>query len=296
MRAESGVEVAIVGAGPAGMAAALQLKRSGIEPLLLERERVGGLLLNANLVENYPGFPQGISGIKLAQLFEAQLARWGVEPQFEEVLQLDHDGDAFRLETDKRRITAGIVILASGTKPKGFTDCAISQEAMERIFYEVYPLRGVEKTKIAIVGGGDAAFDYALNLARRNDVHLLHRSSQTKCLPLLWERAQAAPRVSYHANTVITAIERSGTGLLLRLVTSRESWTLRADYAIFAVGRVPQLDFLAPGLRERLEQLQARGLLHLVGDVHRGIYRQTAIAVGDGLQAAMKVYHQLKEG
>lgn len=278
------------------MAAALQLKRSGIEPLLLERERVGGLLLNANLVENYPGFPQGISGIKLAQLFEAQLARWGVEPHFEEVLQLDHDGGAFRLETDKRRITAGIVILASGTKPKEFTDCTISKEAMERIFYEVYPLRGVEKMTIAIVGGGDAAFDYALNLARRNDVHILNRSAQTRCLPLLWERAKVAPRVSYHANTAITAIERSGAGLLLRLVTSRERWTLRADYAIFAIGRVPQLDFLTLGLRERLEQLQARGLLHLVGDVHRGVYRQTAIAVGDGLKAAMKVYHQLKGG
>ena len=288
--------VVIVGAGPAGLAAALQLKRSGIEPLLLERERVGGLLLNANLVENYPGFPQGISGEELARLFAKQLKNVGVKVHFEEVLRLDHGDNAFLLETNKRRMAAEIAVLASGTKPKEFTDCAIPEEAKERIFYEVYPLRKTIGRRIAIVGAGDAAFDYALNLARENDVHILNRSPRARCLPLLWERAMAAPRIDYHENTVVTEIVGSKGGLLLKLATAGKRWALEADHAIFAIGRVPRLDYLSEGLRGRIAQLQEKGLLYLVGDLRRGRYRQTAIAVGDGLEAAMRIYRRLKEG
>jgi len=295
--------VAIVGAGPAGIAAALQLARSGIEPLLLERERIGGLLLNANLVENYPGFPEGIPGEELARLFAQQLERVGVEVCYEEVLRLDHDGNAFLLETTKRRLTAEIAVLASGTKPKEFTDCAIPEEAKGRIFYEVYPLRGVRGERLAIVGAGDAAFDYALNLASRgNEVYILNRSSQVRCLPLLWERARATPQIRYYENTAITRISTISTNrLFLELASSGSGtrgrcWTLEVDRAIFAIGRVPRLDYLGEGLRGRLAQLQEEGSLYLVGDVRRGRYRQVAIAVGDGLEAAMRIHQKLREG
>ncbi|OGF56182.1 MAG: hypothetical protein A2Z21_04805 [Candidatus Fraserbacteria bacterium RBG_16_55_9] len=115
------------------------------------------------------------------------------------------------------------------------------------------------------------------------------------CLPLLWERAKASPRISYHGSTLITGIERAEEGLLLNLVAPEQRWTLRVDHAILAIGRVPELSFLAEGLRKRVEQLQAEGLLYLVGDVCHGIYRQTAIAVGDGIEAAMMIYQKLKE-
>jgi thioredoxin reductase len=290
-------EVVIIGAGPAGLACALQLKRSGVEPLLLERAKVGGLLLNANLVENYPGFPQGISGVELVRLFEEQLARVGVEPCFEEVLQLDHDGRLFRIETDRRTIRAEIVVIASGTKPKPFQDCPIPEAAEGKVFHEVYPLLGVRGKRVAIVGGGDAAFDYALNLARENHVYILNRTSRTRCLPLLWERAIANPRIRYRENTLITAIEGSsmGKGLVLKLASGGKGWTLEVDYAIFAIGRVPRLDFLSAELKRRLERLKEEGSLYLAGDVRRGIYRQTAIAVGDGLETAMRIYRKLKE-
>lgn len=288
-------EVAIIGAGPAGIAAALQLKRSGIEPLLLERERVGGLLLNANLVENYPGFSKGIPGEELVRLFVEQLEGVGVEVHFDEALRLDHDGKAFIIETSKRKITAEVAVLASGTRPREFTDCAIPEGAKERIFYEVYPLRSVEKKRIVIVGAGDAAFDYALNLARRNDVYILNRGEQTNCLPLLWERAMAMPRINYHENTVSTKFTSSEGRLLLNLVTAGEGWTLEADHAIFAIGRVPRLDYLSEEFQERITRLEEEGSLYLVGDVRRGPYRQTAIAVGDGIEAAMRIYRRLKE-
>jgi thioredoxin reductase (NADPH) len=290
------VEVAIVGAGPAGIAAALQLKRSGLEPLLLERGRVGGLLLNANLVENYPGFPGGIRGEELARLFAQQLKGASVEVCQEEVLRLDHDGQSFLIETDKRRVIAQVAVLASGTKPKEFTDCPIPEGARPRVFYEVYPLRELMGRRIGIVGAGDAAFDYALNLASRgNEVHILNRSARARCLPLLWERARAAPRISYHEETRIKWIKPSKEGLALELSSPGAEWSLELDYAIFAIGRVPQLDYLSEGLRARLAQLQEEGKLYLIGDLWRGRYRQTAIAVGDGLEAAMRIYQKLRE-
>ncbi|MCR4404561.1 MAG: NAD(P)/FAD-dependent oxidoreductase [Candidatus Acetothermia bacterium] len=290
-------EVVITGAGPAGLAAALQLKRSGLEPLLLERERVGGLLLNANLVENYPGFPGGIRGEELVRLFAEQLERVGVQVSFEEVRRLDHSGGAFLIETDERRLTAKVAVLASGTKPREFTDCPIPEEAKGRVFYEVYPLRELTGARIGVVGAGDAAFDYALNLASRgNEVHILNRSGRMRCLPLLWERARASPRIHYHENTMVTETKGSARGLRLGLISPGRSWPLELDYAIFAIGRVPQLDYLATGLRGRLAELEAGGLLYLVGDVRRGPFRQTAIAVGDGLETAMRIYQRLKEG
>lgn len=289
------IEVAIIGAGPAGMATALQLKRSGIEPLLLERERVGGLLLNANLVENYLGFPQGVPSEELVQLFAEQLKALDVEVHVEEVLRLDHDGQVFIIHTSKRRLSSKVVVLASGTKSKEFTDCTIPQGAKERILYEAYPLRKAQNKRIVIVGAGDAAFDYALNLAKRNEVIILNRGELVSCLPLLWERAKTTPRIVCQASTVITGIAESAKGLLLDLAAPGQRWSLQADYVILAIGRIPQLDFLSEGLRKRVKQLQAEGSLYLVGDVRRGIYRQTAIAAGDGIEAAMRIYRRRKE-
>ncbi len=290
------VEVTIIGAGPAGIAAALQLKRSGIEPLLLERDRIGGLLGNANLVENYPGFPQGISGEELVRLFKEQLEAVGVEVFFEEVLRLDHDGRAFVIETGSRQLASKTVVLASGTAPRAFVDCEIPPRAKQKVFYEVYPLREVRGKGIAIVGAGDAAFDYALNLGRRNEVTILNRGDQVKCLPLLWERAAQLGQISYRANTAIAEMGGCEEGLRLELATGNRRWTLRADYAILAIGRVARLDFLSQRLRERIERLREEGVLYQVGDVRRGPYRQTAIAVGDGIEAAMRIYRRLKEG
>jgi thioredoxin reductase len=288
------VKIPIIGAGPAGIATALQLKRSGIEPLLLEKNknRIGGLLVNALLVENYPGFPQGISGEELVKLFEAHLENAGIEVRFEEVIKLDHDGH-FSIRTRQEVFSSQMVVLASGTKPKEFV-CGVQDEAKNKIFYEIYPIKGVRDRRVVIVGAGDAAFDYALNLAKRNEVLILNRGEKLKCLPLLHQRAKGSPRIDYRENTVISRIESFRDELLLKCVTWGKKLTFRADYVIFAIGRVAQLDYLSSSLKERQLELEEKGLLYMVGDVKRGIYRQTAIAVGDGIKAAMKIYEKLR--
>lgn len=286
-------DVTIIGAGPAGIAAAIQLKRYGLEPLLLEAHQVGGLLLNANLVENYPGFPQGIPGPELVKLCQAQLDASGVQVHFAEVRRVSFVDGIFLVETTKK-LYARLVIVASGTEPK--SEKNFSPEVRERVFYEVYPLLGTRGKQIAIIGAGDAAFDYALNLARANDVTILNRGREIKALPLLIARASINPQIVYREQTALREIQTAPDGLRLLCANGSQRLNLRADYLLCALGRRPQLDFLTEDLRSQREELAARGLLYFIGDVKNARYRQTAIAVGDGIHAAMRAYHTLKEG
>lgn len=283
----------IIGAGPAGIAAVIQLKRFGLSPILLEKDRVGGLLRNANLVENYPGFPHGIPGPKLVALFEKQMRRIGVEVTYDEVTSLDFDGTRFLVHTKCNTYPASRIILATGTKPKPFP-IEIPAQAKDRVFSEVWPLRNVRDKQIVIVGAGDAAFDYALNLAsRENTVTILNRSHETVCLPLLRERASANPSITYQEQTAIQRVETDVSTGRLQLFT--DNCSLITDYLIFAIGREPQMDFLSEHVKLQAQRLVEDGKLYLVGDVHNGPFRQTAIAVGEGLRAAMQIYANMEK-
>jgi len=288
--------VIIIGAGPAGLITALQLKRFGIPALCFEGGRIGGLLHNANLVENYLGFPRGISGPALVKVFEKQAQNIGVEILFEKILSLDHDGEKFEVTTNKAKYQSQIAVVASGTKPRTFAKGFIPAEARKRVFYEVYPLLGEQGRDILIVGAGDAAFDYALNLARENRVTILNRGTQIRALGLLQERARKNANIVYHEKAQVERISLLGEGRLTVEITHRDDVEItEADFMLGAIGRTPRLGFLSPNLEEKEAGLMKRGILHYVGDVKNGIYRQTAIAVGDGLRAAMKIDQILKE-
>jgi thioredoxin reductase (NADPH) len=289
----SEADVTIIGAGPAGVAAAIQLKRSGISPLLVEKERVGGLVKNACRVENYPGFPGGISGLQLADLLATHLAGAGVDVLFEEVVRLDHDGRCFSVETGKSRRRSRIVMLATGTKPRKYNDLYIPAGAAPYIHTEIYPIRDCTGKRIAIVGAGDAAFDYALNLAENNDIVILNRSEETRCLPLLRKRAEQTPRIALWSRAVIESVsEAVPEGLLLSCRLPGQSISLPVQYLILAIGREPQRDFLPETFSMGADTLKGEGMLYEIGDIRNGSFRQVAIAVGDGIRAAMSVAEQ----
>jgi thioredoxin reductase len=289
-------DAAIIGAGPAGIAAAVQLQRYSLDFLLLERGEVGGLLRNANWVENYPGFPRGISGLSLVQRMREHIQAAGIETVQAEVTSLAYQEGAFHLSTSVGELRARVLVIASGTKPKLFTDLDFPAALCSRVFYEVYPLADATQRRIAIVGAGDVAFDYALNLAWRNQIIILNRGERPSCLPLLWEYASQSPSIAYFASThLLRLVELPSGELLLECAGPDGGVQFKADLLIGALGREPQHDFIPAEFRSIAGELESRGLLYWIGDVKNGIERQTAIAVGDGVQAAMKIYRRLKD-
>jgi len=289
-------EVTIVGAGPAGIATALQLKRHGITSIILEKNTIGGLLRNAHLVENYPGFPKGISGENLVRLFRNHLKRAAITIFPEGVIKLDIEDENFLIQTQRRIFPSHIVVIASGTKPKEFTSFEIPEEVKDKIFYDAYPLLKLRKKTVVIVGAGDAAFDYALHLEKNNRIVLLNRGQQARCISILWERAVNSPRITYCKNTELVRITGdSSDGLLLECRGPQGMVKLDTDYVLFALGREPQLDFLSDTLKMNVQEMEMKGSIYFVGDVKNVTFRQTAIAVGDGVMTAMKINKKLKE-
>jgi thioredoxin reductase (NADPH) len=295
-------DVTIIGCGPAGIAAAMQLRRMGESPLVFEASRVGGLLLDANLVENYPGFPDGIGGPELVGRMRDQLEHQAPNIIPEEVTRLDvlkngpDSAGGFQLVTDEREVHCRLVLIASGTRAKKPEGITIPDDVSGRVYSEVYPMGDVRDKHVVVVGSGDAAFDYAIKLSRVNRVSILSRSVRTRCLPLLRERAERIDSIEYYGETLPTDLENL-RGDRIRLTGDRPGgeFSIDADYVLLAIGREPRLDFLTDRLAVRLDALQSQGLLHLIGDVGRGIMRQTAIAVGDGVRAAMEAHTKLME-
>lgn len=289
-------DVIIIGAGPAGLSTALQLKRYGITPLLLEAGEMGGLLRNANLVENYPGFPRGITGSDLVELFIEQAKNASISVTKGKVVNLAHDGMLFQVSTENERYASRIVVLASGTKPKTFSDMQVPSALEKKVHYEVYPLLHLVGRHLTIVGAGDAAFDYALSLGKNNQITILNRGEKIKCLPLLWERAALSPNITYLEKTRLVEISESpDNGIRLNCISPEGALQLSTDYLIGAIGREAQIDFIPDHSQESYQILENQGMLYQIGDVCNGIYRQTSIAVGQGILTAMKIYRYLKE-
>jgi thioredoxin reductase len=286
--------ILIIGAGPAGITTAIQLQRYAIPYTLVEKNQVGGLLWNANLVENYPGFPNGVSGVKLINLFEKQLKRMNTSIKQDQITSVEWKGDHYFIR-GRDSYHSKILVIASGTKPKR-NPIIIPESARRRVFSDVVPLLDVKNRNVLIVGAGDAAFDHALNLTKnRNSVTILNRGKRVKCLKLLEERVTAEPNITYRSNVTVSQLDSDDIEQKL-IVRCDTGDVLDVDYLIFAIGRDPQLDFFTDSMRENENMLQRSGRLHFIGDVCNGLLRQTAIAAGDGLRAAMRIYITFKEG
>ena len=291
----TGEPVVIAGAGPAGLAAAIQLRRSGIDPLVLERAEPGGLLRSAGMVENHPGFPDGISGPDLVRLIVRQAERWGVRIRAGEATALFRKDDRLEIRSTAGTFTARAAVIATGTKPRLWTGPAGAEEAEDRIDYEIHAIRDARDERIAVIGAGDAAFDYALTLSERNDVFLMNRGRRTRCLPLLKERALARNRVRYEEETVVKEIRPAAEGgWELRRTGPGGGGTIAVDRLVAAVGRVPNLEWTG-GTADDILRGDHTGNLHLVGDAGNGEDRQTAVAAGEGVRAAMRIARYLGE-
>ena len=284
--------IGIIGAGPAGIACAIQLRRYGYQPIVYEKGEIGGLLSNANFVENYLGFPFGISPDYLIESLNQHLVKYEIDLRYEEVKKVDFKSERFIINTKSGNARFDYLVIASGTQPRRHK--AFEKQGNNKLFYEVLPLKKMKGKEIGIIGAGDAAFDYALNLSINNQVKIFNRSSKTSCLPLLFERCEKNVKIKYLPENELETLKDAGDFLAVEFRKKDKLIAYSLDYIIFATGRDPQLDFLQESLSVQSEKLVKEGILHLVGDVKNELNRQVSIASGDGIRAAMDINQKIR--
>ena len=286
-------DIAIIGAGPAGISAALQFARYETAPFVYEAGTPGGLLYNAGVVENYPGFPKGIEGPELASLFAAGLAGSGAVVCSEEVLSIDYSAGSFIVKAENEEEFSKVLI-ATGTRPVPLDDVVFDpDETEDGIDYGIGEIRTISGQSVAIVGAGDAAFDYALTLSKRNDIVILQRGEKPRCNAALERHVAASERITVLENASAKRISREEDGRFALSLSGTGCGTIdrmTADHVIAAVGRVPREIALLPGVTENIDELVEDRKIRFAGDVMNGMYRQTSIAVGDGVRAAMEMH------
>lgn len=166
----------------------------------------------------------------------------------------------------------------------------VSEAVQGKVFTEVVPLRSMRGGRVAVIGGGDAAFDYALQLGRHNRVEIHMRGENPRALPLLVERVRRHSDIDVHRNSMLHRATDSGDeGVRCSWRTGDRSRDGRFDAVLVAIGREPLLPSRGAGLLEAWDRLAAAGRLAIIGDVAHGRHRQASIAVGDGIREAMGI-------
>lgn len=286
-------KVIIIGAGPAGCSAAIQLKRFGIDFMLVEKDTIGGLIRNANLIENYPGFYNGISGLKFADLLTKHLEKLNIEITKDEILTVNYEASRFEIKGKTNTYISDYLIVATGTVPIIPGDIVIPDSVKKYICYEIADIKAEKKT-IAIIGGGDAAFDYALSLAEKNtEINIFIRGNHVKALHKLQKLVNQNEKISVQYCHQLKEIKLSGNGIDVVFDFNGQSQFYYHDLLVFAIGR-RQSDSMIEINNEMRSNLIKITKLHLAGDIVNGKNRQAVIASGNGVEAAMKIYHSIQ--
>ncbi len=291
-------DLIIIGAAPAGLTAGLYAARARIKTVLLERLLPGGQLMTTDWVENYPAFPDGISGFELVDRMKRQVEKFGLEIQNQEVKRVELSEKRKLVFTDREELETKSLILACGATPrklgiegetlltgKGVSYCA----TCDGPFYR--------DQEVAVVGGGDTAVEEALFLTRfASKVHLIHRRDELRAVKLLQERAFASEKIEFIWNSVPLRITgTSGVeGIEQRNVQTMKETFLRVDGVFIFIGYDPnnelikhQLDLDEYGfvLTDHVMQTSIPGVF-AAGDIRSKILRQVVTAVGEGATAA----------
>jgi thioredoxin reductase (NADPH) len=300
-------DTVILGSGCAGLTAAIYTGRAGLKPLVLEGHEPGGQLSITTLVENFPGWPDGIQGPELIDNMKKQAARFGATFELAHLNKVDLAARPMKLETSVGEILTRTLIIASGASARwlglpseqalighGVSSCA----TCDGFFF-----RGKE---IAVVGGGDSAMEEALFLTRfASKVTLLHRRDQFRASKIMVERAIAHPSIELRTNTVVDEVlgvdEKEVKGLRLRDVRNGETCTLAISGLFLGIGHEPNAKMFAGQM-----DLDEDGYIKTTGNVlttHNGVvvpgvfacgdvqdrrYRQAITAAGSGCMAALE--------
>ena len=300
-------EVLIIGAGPAGMTAAIYAARASYKTALVEHGIPGGQAATTDMIENYPGFPEGISGPELMLKFFEQTQTFGVEVIYEQVMSAELNGEIKKVITEQQTIEAKVVIIASGAKPKtlgvsnegrlrgrGVSYCA----TCDGFFFKDQP--------VAVVGGGDTAVEEAMYLTKMcSSVTLIHRRDALRANRTAQNRALNNEKLHILYDTVVDDIigEDKVTQLSLKNVKTEEISTLDVNGVFIFVGYSPNGSFLPDDLAVDShgyiitnEEMQTNlpGVF-AIGDVRQKKLRQVTTAVGDGGAVMTAVEEYLRD-
>ena len=301
--------VVVIGSGCAGHTAALYTARANLKPLVIEGHEPGGQLSLTTLVENFPGFPEGIQGPELVENMRKQAARFGAEYKLGHVTSADLSVRPFRLHISHEVVHARTLIIASGASARwlglpheqqlighGVSSCA----TCDGFFFS-----GKE---IAVIGGGDSAMEEAIFLTRfATKVTIIHRRDTFRASKIMLERAQRNEKIHFLTNTVVDDVydtsRKEVTGLQLRNVKTGDVWEFPASAMFLGIGHIPnakifegQLDTDQDGYLKTTRNVFTRVPgVYACGDVQDRRYRQAITAAGTGCMAALEAERFLEE-
>jgi thioredoxin reductase (NADPH) len=291
--------VVVIGGGPAGLAAGLYCARSRLNTLLIEKGIMGGQITNAEQVENYPGFPKGISGIDLGRLIYEQATSYGLKTLPAEVTKVAPGQRHNLVSTSEGDFVSESVIIASGSQYRKLGVPGEDELLGKGVSYCATCDGPLFKGKaLAVIGGGDAAITEALYLSKfASSVKVIHRRNQLRASKIFQERAMADPKIEFIWDTVVTQIE--GDGLVKQLVLKNtrndKISTLELAGVFVAIGSEPNsaqwrgllpLDKMGYVITNELMETKIPGIF-AAGDVRHNSARQAITAAGDGATAAI---------
>jgi len=300
-------DIIIVGGGPAGLTAGLYACRGGMDTLLLEQVGAGGEIATAELVENYPGFPEGINGYELAEKMKLQAEKFGLDIRIEKVRKITEEKGKKVVETRKQEYRTLSVVIAVGSNPmklgipgeeelrgKGVSYCATCDGPFFR------------DKEIAVVGGGNTAVQEALFLSKfAARVHLIHRRSRLRAAKILQERLFHDEKIKFVKDSIVTRI--GGEGKVETVFVKNVKTGLASELSLggifIAVGYEPNTGFLkgtveldeyAYILTDEDMKTSAEGI-YACGDVRKKKLRQVVTACGEGAAAAFSARNYVEE-
>jgi thioredoxin reductase (NADPH) len=299
--------VIILGAGPAGLAAALYVARAELNPLVLTGTELGGQAALTHTIENYPGFPEGVGGMELGELFQKQAERFGARLEFETAEAVDLSQRPFRVRTYGKEYRARTLIIATGASPNHLEVPGEAEFTGRGVSYCATCDGWFFKDKdVIVVGGGDSALEEGIFLTRyARQVTIVHRRDQLRAGAILQRRARENPKIRFIWNTVVREIRGNTAVEAVRLenVQSGEAWEQPTDGVFIFIGHKPntalfrgQLDLDEQGYikTDALMRTSVPGVF-AAGEVMDPHFRQVVTSAGMGAAAAMMAVRFLQE-
>ncbi|MBI2560319.1 MAG: thioredoxin-disulfide reductase [Planctomycetes bacterium] len=298
-------DIVIIGGGPAALSAAVYTGRAELKTVIFEKKVTGGQILTSTLVDNYPGFPDGISGAELTELMEKHAKKFGAEIKYEEVLGLKVEGDTKIVTTDSGMYNSPIIILASGADPRKLGVPGEDEFVGRGVSYCGTCDGPFYKDKdVVVVGGGDSAITEGLFITKfAKAVHIVHRRAELTAAKIFQDEARSNPRVRFVWNSVIEEISGRDMveGVTIKNLLNNERKDLPCQGVFIFVGNIPNTGFLGnllcvdQGCHIETDENMETAIkgIYAVGDIRKNSYRQLVTAAGEGAIAAMAAEREL---